>query len=65
MSVYVGSSCEDSVGVGTLLIGTDFIHCPNDEFGEYQLLIGVEWFYCFDVVEITPDIKPVSNRRTE
>lgn len=51
--MYLGSSSDDRIGVGTIIKGTDVRYHLNDCF-EILGMDGV-WEECYDVVRVLPN----------
>lgn len=52
MRVYLGSTSDDSLGVGTIIQGTDWRYHTNDCF---EIWDGTNWTECYDIVRVLPN----------
>jgi hypothetical protein len=53
MRTYLGSVSDDSIGIGTIVKGSDYRYHLNDCF-EILLELGY-WIECYDVVRVLPN----------
>lgn len=52
MKKYIGSCSDDSIGIGTLLIGISYMKLDDG----FLLLVDGDLISCYDVVEISTEI---------
>lgn len=52
---YIGSCAEDSIGIGTMIIGSDYRTSNGDYAFEIYYSPSDEWIYCYDMVVVEID----------
>jgi len=55
MKYYLGSCADDSIGIGTMIIGTDYRRATGDYPFEVYYQPSDVWIECYDVVTVTLD----------
>ena len=60
MKKYIGSCADDSIGIGTMIIGDKYRNSSSDYAFDVYYAPSDEWIECYDVVVVD-----VSNEDTD
>ncbi len=55
MTIFIGSCADDSIGIGTQIVGEQARKMSGDY--PYEVLNNNNWIPCYDIVKVSSDIQ--------